>query len=791
MGDYDFNRFNSRDFEHFIQALSKKILGNGTLTFGDGPDGGREAIFNGNAPFPSANDQWNGYWVIQAKYKNRTEEGVDDFSWVKKQLEEEMTKFEIIKEKGGKIPDNYLFFTNTVLTGVRDKGGRDKIEGLCDYYRNCLIPNITVFGYDDLCRILDNNRDIATAYSSFTLPGDVLFQLRRMLEKMNGETIYSIDVLIRFLEKEFKDDMVSRLEQGGQLTDEKVNLEKVFIDLNIVSKDTKKRNSSEEFVRKCIHLGDNINKTEREDLKNRLVLIGGPGQGKSTLTQFLCQIYRAFFLKNNSHGNLMHEVNNFINDYSDLAISEPICVRFPFRVILKDYAGWMIKHKENNSVIEYIQYKIETKGKGSVSLKNLRDLFSSVSFLFIFDGLDEVPSSSNRTDVLNEINDFLDMELRGVNCDTVVIGTTRPQGYTKEFDSNKFEHYELEDLTKKACEKYLYKLMENFEYSFEQKSLYLEILSSALNDPVIKRLMMSPLQATIMAILVRSGGEPPRNRYNLFTQYYSTILSREKQKGVVKVLNDENSDYIDLIHYKLGFMLQKNSEGFDNPASSVSYEEFSGFVLEILVEDMGIDTKYAETIRDDVLFAITDRLVFISEVEDLRIGFNIRSMQEYFAANYYLHNQPDRLIPERITTIAKNIYWRNTFLFAMGYLAKYKAYLIDTVLSICGDLNGDSQDYGEITTEKITKLGSWLALDLLCEGVFRSRQREENKFCLLLEELFKITPIDNHRSFSKLPDYIQERYIEKFIEKYISNSKSIQESITAWTIACYIENDGN
>ncbi|WP_339158190.1 hypothetical protein MKX50_01320 [Paenibacillus sp. FSL W8-0186] len=784
MGDYSFSRFNSRDFEHFIQALTRKIMGNGTIIFGDGPDGGREATFEGSCPFPSATDNWSGYWVVQAKYKNRTDDE-SDFSWLKRHFKNEMNKFIENKKKGLKVPNNYLFFTNAILTGTQDTGGRDRISKICKEYEDT-IPNIKIFGYDDLCRFLDDNRDIATTYSSFTLPGDILFELTNTLKKLNECSSNHMDLLTRFLEKEFKEDLTSRLEQGGQLTDEKVNLEKVFVDLNIVSIDPKKRRiEGERFVKKCIELGNNLNKPDNENLnESRLVLIGGPGQGKSTLTQFLSQIYRAFFLEKNSECKIMEEVSGFIKQFKDLDIEVPNCIRFPIRIVLKDYAGWMVKQKEQFSVIEYLKYKIEAKGKGQISLMDIRKILGSLSILFIFDGLDEVPVTSNREDVLNEINDFLDIELRRVNCDSIVIGTTRPQGYSKEFDSTKFDHYQLADLSEEDCLKYLEKLMDNFDNSLEQKASYMNILSKALNDDGIKRLMKSPLQATIMAILVRSGGEPPRNRYNLFTQYYTTILNRERQKGVVTVLNDEYNEYIDLIHYKLGFMLQKNSEDYDNPSSSVSYQEFGEFVLEILVDEMGIDTEKANKFKEDILFAITDRLVFISEVEDSRVGFSIRSMQEYFAANYYLHNQPDEIIPNKIRIIAKNIYWRNTFLFAMGYLAKYKSYLIDVVFSICGELNGNNQDYAAITTEKITKIGSWLALDLLCEGVFRSRQKQENKFCNLLEELFKIAPSTNHSYFSKLPDSIQERFVEKFIEKYISQSSSIREAVTAWSIAC-------
>lgn len=440
MADYSFSRFNPRDFEHFIQSLTREILGNGTIVFGDGPDGGREATFNGTCPFPSVIDNWSGYWVIQAKYKNRSNSETD-FNWIKAQFESEMKKFSDHKKKGVKLPNNYLFFTNAILTGVQDSGGRDKIEVLAEKYRG-LIPNIYIFGYDDLCRFLDNNRDIAISYSSFTLPGDVLFELTNTLKQMNYCKTNYMELLSGFLEREFKEDMVSRLEQGGQLTDEKVNLEKVFIDLSVSNMEIRKRRRQvEKFIDKCILIGNSINKQDKDttSFPNKMVLIGGPGQGKSTLTQFLCQLYRAHFLAINNQCVAMEEVSNFLKDYSELKKEEVTCIRFPVKIVLKDYAGWLLKNKEHGSIIEYIRYKLETKGKGEISLEEIRRLLSSLAFIFIFDGLDEVPSTSNRSDIINEINDFLDIELRRQNCDALIIGTTRPQGYAKEFDNTKFE----------------------------------------------------------------------------------------------------------------------------------------------------------------------------------------------------------------------------------------------------------------------------------------------------------------------------------------------------------------
>ena len=63
---------------------------------------------------------------------------------------------------------------------------------------------------------------------------------------------------------------------------------------------------------------------------------------------------------------------------------------------------------------------------------------SKISSLFIFDGLDEVPITSNRNDVLKEINDFIEIELKNSNADAVILCTTRQQGYTKNLMKTHF-----------------------------------------------------------------------------------------------------------------------------------------------------------------------------------------------------------------------------------------------------------------------------------------------------------------------------------------------------------------
>jgi hypothetical protein len=63
--DFDLTRLGDREFEHLSQALALKVLGPGIGVFGDGPDGGREAAFEGPMRFPEPGTPWNGYGVVQ------------------------------------------------------------------------------------------------------------------------------------------------------------------------------------------------------------------------------------------------------------------------------------------------------------------------------------------------------------------------------------------------------------------------------------------------------------------------------------------------------------------------------------------------------------------------------------------------------------------------------------------------------------------------------------------------------------------------------------------------------
>ena len=153
MPDYHLNGLDPRSFEHIVQAIAKKEIGNGVTPFGDGPDGGREATFNGKMNYPSTAAPWDGYLVIQSKFKlHPTGNPKDDGDWLIEQLNKDLAKF-LDTKRSLKRPEYYLATTNIRLSAVAGTGGRDRIDALLRAEEEKLgLKGHDVWGYDDLFR---------------------------------------------------------------------------------------------------------------------------------------------------------------------------------------------------------------------------------------------------------------------------------------------------------------------------------------------------------------------------------------------------------------------------------------------------------------------------------------------------------------------------------------------------------------------------------------------------------------------------------------------------------------
>lgn len=808
MSDYNLQGLNNRDFEHLIQALAIKVIGPGITPFGDGPDGGREATFCGKMSYPSATAPWNGYLVIQCKFLTRPS-GVPkkDGDWVLQQLKIDLDKFTTAKRQLKK-PDYYLFVTNAVLTPASKRGTKDKIYTLLESYRKELgLIGYDVWDYDKLCRLLDGQPEICRKYAGFITAGDVLSEIIKSVDGMKPDFAL---IMSRFLQSELRADQFVKLEQAGQTADQKTLLAQVFIDLPVtdrllndpLEKEQDPNKLAPGFVAEVLEAGAQVLKgsvTSAMDMPSRrlnipatlqpgrFVVVGGPGQGKSTLGQFICQLHRAAILRDRPTHSLIMEATTTLNHIQQqcqaCGVDLPAARRFPVRIVLDQFANDLATGKIN-SLLAYLVRRIKTLTDYECSVTDLRRWLGAYPWLIVLDGLDEVPPTSNRAEVISKITDFW-TEVATLDADVLVIATTRPQGYNEDFSPHYYQHRYLAPLSKTRALLYAERLAATrFGAEPDRKGRVLNRLATALEQPTTSRLMQTPLQVTIMATLVDQIGQPPQERWRLFQQYYEVIYRRETERDIQasRVLQQRRAE-VNAIHNRVGLLLQSESERAGKTESRLSAERFSNLVRAHITEE-GFEDEEIESRVREITDAATQRLVFLVGLEQDRIGFEIRSLQEFTAAEA-LMDGGDEQVQKRLEAIAPSVHWRNVFLFAVGKCFAERQFLRNMIIGICEQLNDEEND----SLAGATLAGSRLALDILEDGVAREQPKFARRLANLALRLMDLPGSHaNQRLGRSYVSSLDARFKEYITERL--QRRDLDQKLGAWVVLLDLASQG-
>ena len=297
MPKYNLNALGPEEFERMCQSLVQEVIGPGAKIYGIGRDGARDATFHGSACYPSTQERWDGDWIFQVKFHDVEQIGPGNARvQLIKDLDAELSA---ITEKYQNACDNYILMTNVSLTPVYQRGTKDKIDlEVVPRYTQSL-EHIHVWGAEEICRFLDAHPGIRQSFGHFLVAGDVI---ARLLGLSTGEDTSLAEVVKLYCEGCFVHEKYAVLDDAGDVEDERIALQRVFVDLDVkppalpgdveVLKALRTLPSwleqaaqDEERVSALSYLLD--------DSIPGLILIGAPGGGKSTLGQYLAQIHRA------------------------------------------------------------------------------------------------------------------------------------------------------------------------------------------------------------------------------------------------------------------------------------------------------------------------------------------------------------------------------------------------------------------------------------------------------------------------------------------------------------------
>ncbi|MFE7028874.1 NACHT domain-containing protein [Streptomyces sp. NPDC057621] len=452
---------------------------------------------------------------------------------------------------------------------------------------------------------------------------------------------------------------------------------------------------------------------------------GEPGQGKSTLGQYLCQLHRAAYL-----GHEQHTAGPGSSP-GRAPLTEP---RLPLRIDLRDYASWLsgadpfndedrparLKPRRQASLEAFVAHLLTARSGGlPATVATVSDILERLPVLIVLDGLDEVARPETRERVVDEIDRFT-ARLHTAFRPQVIV-TTRPNvAGLAEPTAERFETIALNRLSETLRITYLHKWAQARAIPDREHRSLERIFRQRSAEPHISQLADNPMQLTILLYLLhKRGNSVPANRTDLYTSYMETFLDREAEKTTA--VDEHRTDLEEVTAY-LGWHLQARAEK-DGGNGHLPTRELQRAILNYL---FSVDKSV--TLVDDLFTAVTDRVWALTSKVQGTFEFDVQPLREYFAARYLYEfagaDQRGFDRAEVLRELVRRGYWLNTSRFFAGFAKPNElAGLVETL----------EEERDEGTRPRQLRLSAWV---LLADGVFSGRPRTQRRAAeLFLDDL--------------------------------------------------------
>ena len=377
----------------------------------------------------------------------------------------------------------------------------------------------------------------------------------------------------------------------------------------------------------------------------KLVLLGAPGSGKTTLMSYLAVV----LARGRSEELGLSASTNWL----------PILIR------IRDLA----KHPEM-SILQYAKHFAEQD--------MCCDLLPGCFFeswlqdgrgVILLDGLDEIAEEGKRQEIIRKIENFL-----GQFKQNRAIVTSRPAGYRRDsFRTDEYPHYLLQPFDDAKIEQFITNWYDSRILDRQEATRRRESLQKALaeNDR-IKLLARNPLLLTIIALIHRYQARLPRERYKLYDKAVETLLTTwddNREITAHTALKHLSLDDLRRLMEQLAYWIHTQGGTGDNEGGTlIDREELLTQLIQYIREQKKLERHEAKAEAERFLTHIRDRTGLLNEQGQDCYAFVHKTFQEYLAAQEIRDRQEEsfEVVLDHVRSHLHDPHWREVLLLLIA-----------------------------------------------------------------------------------------------------------------------------
>lgn len=694
-GDYIYERLGPDRFQTLVSSLLvAEYKGFQVYPVGQA-DGGRDGTVNDG----------QSQIAFQVKFKRELRKGDNYFTWLSSAIRAELPKISALAAQGA---SKYIIVTNVPGTAMADAGTMDRVQRFLD--ENVPIPAQCLWRAD-LDSRLNGHYDLKWHFSELMATPDVL---RDLINEGLGEGRERREsALTAYMKEQYRRDAQVKFKQAELQATDLLNL---FVDVpahvefitraerrfavrpelmrilrDVSKQDSAKPSDGEITARREHHsyslvtwdraTGDSRRAMTRPlpaasillhpDAINefgRTVVEGAPGQGKSTLAQYLCQVHRMRILGRDADLDRIPKQH---------AISSS---RVPFKVDLRDLSLWLDgidhrrkptleKHQQTATLETFLAHEVQTRSGGQeFDASDLYAVAKRLPLLIVLDGFDEVATPKHRAALISEVDTALE-RLQGDALSIQVIVTSRPSAIpdAPRFDAKQWNYLSLDSIPSQLALKYAAQWGKARRLETDELTDVIGTLTEKLEAPHLRDLARNPMQLTILLTLIHlRGSSLPDQRTALYMSYIEVFFNREAEKTAI--VRDHRQLLIDL-HAYLAWTMHGDAEESARDGR-ISTDDLRKAIREFLCA-----REYPTDIVGALFEGVIHRVVALVSRTEGTFEFEVQPLREYFAAHHLYHTSPysppgnpvSGTKPEILQALIANPYWQNVLRFFAGF----------------------------------------------------------------------------------------------------------------------------